>query len=289
MAAEIDFKQEKKWTIIFSHIDNEKMEAWVQNVGMTESMLKKEFKMAKTNGFEKEISCNELKTMLNYVVTNCMVEAVLEIENHYNTDQKTINELKRNIENRLKAKGYTIVEHCFSSGEIDVEPGGVYEARAYLKLLNDRCDERKQEVAVLKAEKRKLENETDSLKHDKTVMQKEFDELCTRYKNGKDFLNGVDEDIAKYKDKIYLLDEEKNSLFIEIEEKKIELEGLNKKIKEAKHISLADASSLSNIKEQIKKKEVELNDLNTKIEVASGKYNSIKNSLEKYLKLGRKL
>lgn len=303
MNTEIDFNGEKKWTIVISHIDSEKMEAWVQNVGMTESMLRREFKISNSNGFEKEMSCNEMKTMLNYVTTNCIIEAVLEIENHYNTDQKTINEVKRNIEKRLKGKGYTIIEHCFSSGEINVEPINTYETRAYLKLLNDRCEERKHmlaefndEIKVRKNEIENTKNEIATLKNDKAILQEEFDILCNRYNEGKKYLKDVDKEVEKYKSNIGLLDDETAAAYVKINKQKKEITINDEKIKEQLKKLSSIEDELAQVAEEVKYKRNELNEkhkqldsINTKTELATIKYNELLGSLEKYLKLRRQL
>lgn len=88
----------KKWTIIAEYIDNNNKTAYIQNWGWDENQLIKEFKKTNTNGFEKDISENELKILLQTVITNYNIIGVYEISNHYNTDMKTINEIKSNRE-----------------------------------------------------------------------------------------------------------------------------------------------------------------------------------------------
>lgn len=296
MSTEIDFNGEKKWTIVISHTDQEKMEAWVQNVGMTESMLRREFKISNSNGFEKEMSCNEMKTMLNYVTTNCIIEAVLEIENHYNTDQKTINEVKRNIEKKLKGKGYTIVEHCFSDGDINVEPSNTYETRAYLKLLNDRCEERKRmlagfddEIKVQKIEVENTKNEIATLKNDKVILQEEFDILCNRYNEGKKFLKDVDKEVEKYKNNFNLLDDETTAAYAKLNKQKEEIVINDEKIKEQLKKLTSIENKVERQKNNIVEKQKELDDLNTKIELETTIHNELLGSFEKFIKLRRQL
>ena len=224
----------KKWTIIVEYIDNNNKTAYIQNWGWDENQLIKEFKKTNTNGFEKDISENELKVLLQTVITNYNIIGVFEISNHYNTDMKTINKIKSNRKLLLENKGFKIVNHCNVEIEYSDNCEQIYTTRGLLKLYSDQCKELKSKITRQKEEYdseeeyfNELKEKINKVKEEYNEQKNEFESLCTRYRNGKKELKKIQADIENIKenlpDEIKKLIKEKENLLLVNNELKDEI------------------------------------------------------------------
>lgn len=160
----------KKRTVIISHIDWNNHTAYVKNQGIDELKI---FKDLADNGIElndDKISDEELCAMLRYLCNDGIIESVWSIENHLNRDQKTINPIKKNIEEKLKAKGLKIIEHCdwtpsFSNG------GDTINTRNYLTILTENISKKQIEYENAENDIDELIKYYDEQKH---KLKKEF-------------------------------------------------------------------------------------------------------------------
>jgi len=147
--------KKKKWTVMFLSLNQTEKTFFIQNVGYTEDDFIKLFKLTQEqveifnrtyfNGFEKDISDNEFKALLQYCVTNMDVIGVYRINNFYNRDQKVINDMKDNVRAFWIGKGYKEVIHC-ESPIIDTHGGTVFNKRDYLYLIEERIREEEEEL-----------------------------------------------------------------------------------------------------------------------------------------------
>lgn len=219
----------RKWTILISVLNTKDHTAFVYNKGIDENTI---IKMFKSNGFEKIISANEIKLMLSLSITNGIVEGVYDMTNSYNRDQKEINKIKENIEKRLEAKGYEIINHCdyvpnFDSGIID----RISESRNYLNNLtiqieNHKKDLEKIEDRIFAADKECEIYERNLLERKNTYnkfkdyteqveeKKKELDKLIERYRNGEKYIMKMENELPE---EIKQLKEEKKNLTISID------------------------------------------------------------------------
>lgn len=160
--------EKKKWTVMFLSINQTEKTFFIQNVGYTEDDFIKLFKLTQEqveifnrtyfNGFEKDISDNEFKALLQYCVTNMDVIGVYRINNFYNRDQKVINDMKNNVRTFWIGKGYREVIHC-ESPIIDTHGGTVFNKRDYLYLIEERIREEENELKYLEDQINETENE----------------------------------------------------------------------------------------------------------------------------------
>ena len=164
--------KEKKWTVMFLSLNQTEKTFFIQNVGYTEEDFIKLFKLTKEqveifnrtyfNGFEKDISDNEFKALLQYCITNMDVLGVYRINNFYNRDQKVINNMKDNVRSFWIGKGYKEVIHC-ESPIVDTHGGNVFNKRDYLYLIEERIREGEEDLKYLeneyKLKEKNLENE----------------------------------------------------------------------------------------------------------------------------------
>jgi len=219
----------RKWTILISVLNTKDHTAFVYNKGIDENTI---IKMFKSNGFEKIISANEIKLMLSSSITNGIVEGVYDMTNSYNRDQKEINKIKENIEKRLEAKGYEIINHCdyvpnFDSDIID----RISESRNYLNNLaiqieNHKKDLEKIEDRISNADKECEIYERNLLERKNTYnkfkdyteqveeKKKELDKLIERYRNGEKYIMKMENELPE---EIKQLKEEKKNLTISID------------------------------------------------------------------------
>lgn len=152
----------KKRTIIISHIDVNNNTAFVKNMGINEISL---FNRLKDNGIElndEKLSDNEICMLLNYLCTDGIIEGIFSIKNNFNRDQAEINIIKHNIEERLKSKGFSIIQHCswmpsFSNYDtaytvinnrnyLTLLTENIYEKEKYLKIIDNKINENKLKV-----------------------------------------------------------------------------------------------------------------------------------------------
>ena len=219
----------RKWTILISILNTKDHTAFVYNKGIDENTI---IKMFKSNGFEKVISANEIKLMLSSSITNGIIEGVYDMTNSYNRDQKEINKIKENIEKRLEAKGYEIINHCdyvpnFDSSIID----RISESRNYLNNLaiqieNHKKDLEKIEDRISNADKECEYYERNLLERKNTYnkfkdyteqveeKKKELDKLIERYRNGEKYIMKMENELPE---EIKQLKEEKKNLTISLD------------------------------------------------------------------------
>lgn len=264
----------KKWTIIAEYIDNNNKTAYIQNWGWDENQLIKEFKKTNTNGFEKDISENELKILLQTVITNYNIIGVYEISNHYNTDMKTINEIKSNRELLLENKGFKIVNHCNVKIEYSDNCEQIYTTRGLLKLYSDQCKELESKITRQEEEYdseeeyfNELKEKINKVEEEYNEQKNEFESLCTRYRNGKKELKKIQADIENIKenlpDEIKKLIKEKENLLLVNNE-------LNDKI-----FSLKEEDD--KLRNKISQMNLSLNNMENDYFEETKKYNDLKN------------
>lgn len=168
----------RHWTILAIHLDHNNKEYFLQNWGWSEEELIKKLKLTKDeiyifkqtyfNGFEKDISSNELKLLLEYCITNMTIIGVYEIRNEYNRDQKNIiNPMKDNQRHIWNSKGYKEINHC-ENPNISIErKSKVVNRRDYLRILNDKiqeCEENlEKELKEYDIKKQNLEHELNNI------------------------------------------------------------------------------------------------------------------------------
>ena len=256
----------RKWTILISVLNTKDHTAFIYNKGIDENTI---IKMFKSNGFEKVISANEIKLMLSSSITNGIVEGVYDMNNSYNRDQKEINKIKENIEKRLEAKGYEIINHCdyapnFDSNIID----RISESRNYLNNLaiqieNHQKDLEKIEDRISNADKECECYERNLLERKNTYnkfkdyteqvqeKKKELDKLIERYRNGEKYImkmeNELPEEIKQLKEEKKKLTISVNSIIYDVNCRLRELERVTEIISENNR----KISSLKNTKEKI--------------------------------------
>lgn len=211
-----------KITVIISKIYPDSHTFFVQNIGLDHFTIINKLKNQNDNGFEYiNISDEELKLLLNYCVTNCVIEGVYHINNHYNRDQKEINKIKDNIRAKFLSKGLLEVNHCEFNIEYTGDGGDIINKRNYLSILQDDidlCKQKKEQYINLNRQYDDLQKEYDNYKkrlkdievkyQDK---EKEFNRLVERYRNGQKCLEEqrkkLPEDIKQLKDSIVLYDD----------------------------------------------------------------------------------
>lgn len=219
----------RKWTILISVLNTKDHTAFVYNKGIDENTI---IKMFKSNGFEKIISANEIKLMLSSSITNGIVEGVYDMTNSYNRDQKEINKIKENIEKRLEAKGYEIINHCDYTPNFDGDViDRISESRNYLNNLtiqieNHKKDLEKIENRIFVADKECEIYERNLLERKNTYnkfkdyteqveeKKKELDKLIERYRNGEKYIMKMENELPE---EIKQLKEEKKNLTISID------------------------------------------------------------------------
>ena len=226
-----------KRTVIISKI-NEDHTAYVMNYGIDELAL---FKKLPDNGLElknKELlSDGELLMLMRALCTDGFVETVISIENHYNRDQKQINIYKTNIEQNLKAKGCTIINHCDWKPSFDNEPP-IINKRNYLTILNENINKKERELS------------------EKTA---ELDELCDEIEETKEYIKNqkkkIDLEIEQHRnnlEKELKEQEEKTKEYVKNQKKKIDLEieqhrnNLEKELKEQEEEKQRNSEKIKN-------------------------------------------
>lgn len=287
MEALFDKSNIKKWTIIVEHIDNDNMTAYVQNWGWDENQLIREFKKANTNGFEKDISENELKTLLQTVIVNYNIIGVYEISNTYNTDMKTINKIKTNREEFLRGKGYTIVNHCEAKIEYSKDCDQIYTTRGLLKLYSDQCKALQTKITT-------LEEDCEEIDDIHNIKTKQLAELNTRYINAENDLNKLIEryrngvkELKKIESEIELAKEnlpgevkelmdKKESLLLTVNLLEPNVDKLTKEEADKKDKINQMVNKLSSIEDEYYKRQNEYNDLKSK-------YNDLKNAYDELI------
>lgn len=168
----------KKRTVIISKI-NDDYTAFVKNMGIEELSL---FKKLEDNGVELKdegnISDEEMLVLLRHCCIDGFIECVYSIENHFNRDQKQINIIKTNIENKQKSKGLTIVTHTDWKPSFGGDIRGLINKRNYLTILCENIKRKNLEYDKLaeefenfkkeiEAEKNRLEAELENYNKEK--------------------------------------------------------------------------------------------------------------------------
>lgn len=287
MEALFDKSNIKKWTIIVEHIDNDNMTAYVQNWGWDENQLIREFKKANTNGFEKDISENELKTLLQTVIVNYNIIGVYEISNRYNTDMKTINKIKTNREEFLCGKGYTIVNHCEVNIEYSKDSEQIYTTRGLLKLYSDQCKALQTKITTLEEDCEEIDNihniKTKQLAELNTRYinaENDLNKLIERYRNGVKELKKIESEIETLKenlpDKVKELMDKKESLLLTVNSLESNVNKLTKEEVDKKDKINQMVNKLTSIEDEYYKRQNECNDLKSK-------YNDLKNAYDELI------
>ena len=294
MEALFDKSNNKKWTIIVEHIDNDNMTAYVQNWGWDENQLIREFKKANTNGFEKDISENELKTLLQTVIVNYNIIGVYEITNRHNTDMKTINKIKTNREEFLCGKGYTIVNHCEVKIEYSKDSEQIYTTRGLLKLYSDQYKSLQNKITTLEEDCEELEEdckEIDDIHNIKTKqlaelntiyinVENDLNKLIERYRNGVKELKKIESKIETLKenlpDEVKELMDKKENLLLTINSFESDVNKLTKEEADKKDKIKQIVNKLTSIEDEYYKRQNEYNDLKSK-------YNDLKNAYDELI------
>ena len=152
-----------KRTVIISKINNDHT-AYVKNYSIDETF----FENLHDNGLElkdkETLSNGELLMLMRALCTDGFVETVISIENHYNRDQKQINIYKSNIEQKLKAKGCTIINHCDWKPSFESDTP-IINKRNYLTILSENINKKENELSKKAAELDKLCNEIEQYRN----------------------------------------------------------------------------------------------------------------------------
>lgn len=287
MEALFDKSNNKKWTIIVEHIDNDNMIAYVQNWGWDENQLIREFKKANTNGFEKDISENELKTLLQTVIVNYNIIGVYEISNRHNTDMKTINKIKTNREEFLCGKGYTIVNHCEVKIEYSKDSEQIYTTRGLLKLYSDQCKSLQNKITTLEEDYEEIDTihniKTKQLAELNTIyinVENDLNKLIERYRNGVKELKKIESKIETLKenlpDEVKELMDKKENLLLTINSFESDVNKLTKEEADKKDKIKQIVNKLTSIEDEYYKRQNEYNDLKSK-------YNDLKNAYDELI------
>ena len=187
-----------KRTVIISKINNDHT-AYVMNYGIDETL----FKNLSDNGLElkdkESLSNGELLMLMRALCTDGFVETVISIENHYNRDQKQINIYKSNIEQKLKAKGCTIINHCDWKPSFESDTP-IINKRNYLTILNENINKKENELSKKETELDKLCNEIEQYRNNLERELKEQEEENKEYlKNQK---KQIDLEIEQYRNNL---------------------------------------------------------------------------------------
>lgn len=288
MEALFDKSNIKKWTIIVEHIDNDNMTAYVQNWGWDENQLIREFKKANTNGFEKDISENELKVLLQTVIVNFNIIGVYEISNSHNTDMKnSINPIKTNREEYLKSKGYTIVNHCEAKIEYSKDCGQIYTTRGLLKLYSDQCKELQTKITTLEEDCEEIDDVRNMKEKQLTELNLKYSDaeydlnkLIERYRNGVKELKKIESEIEIAKenlpDEVKELMDKKESLLLIVNSLESNVDKLTKEETVKKDKINQIVNKLSSIEDEFYKRQNEYNELKSK-------YNDLKNAYDELI------
>ena len=168
-----------KRTVIISKINNDHT-AYVMNYGIDEAL----FKDLPDNGLElkdkESLSNGEILMLMRAMCTDGFVETVISIENHYNRDQKQINIYKSNIEQKLKAKGCTIINHCDWKPSFEIDTP-IINKRNYLTILNENINKKENELSKKATELDELRNKIEQYRNNLEIELKEQEEENKEY------------------------------------------------------------------------------------------------------------
>lgn len=279
----------KRRTVIISKINND-YTAFVKNMGIEELSL---FKKLEDNGIELKdegnISDEEMLVLLRHCCTDGFIEGVYSIENHFNRDQKQINIIKTNVENKLKAKGLTIITHTDWTPSFDGDIRGPINKRNYLTIICENIKRKNLEYDKLAEEyenfKKEIEEEKNRLELELETYNKDKKERINKE------LQETENTIEINKDKIrkqnWYLDQhpllEKN--YNELKEK---FDKLIERYKNGEKIcqdQLTEAQKkwpqdLKNIETEISKKRNELTNIENELNIKKNELNDNQKSLE---------
>lgn len=180
-----------RYTVVMSCLNLDDKTAFVMNKGYDKEELYKLITNGQSNGFEIDISPEEMVCWLNYIFVDTIVESVLEISNNYNRDQKVINQIKKNLETKLKLKGFDIIQHEWNPTVNKEACDKLYETRNFYEILvgNLKAKESEYQSACLKYDKiedeigklnidiKNLKSDIKDLTNDKTMMLKSKDRM----------------------------------------------------------------------------------------------------------------
>ena len=272
-----DIKEMKiidKRTVIISKINNDHT-AYVMNYGIDEAL----FRDLLDNGLElkdkESLSNGELLMLMRALCKDGFVETVISIENHYNRDQKQINIYKSNIEQKLKAKGCTIINHCDWKPSFEMDTP-IINKRNYLTILSENINKKENELSKKATELDELCNEIEQYRNNLERELKEQEEENKEYlKNQK---NKISLEIEQYRNNLereLKEQEEENKEYLKNQKNKISLEikqyrnNLERELKE---------------QEEEKQRNIEkINNQNWYIHETTPKYEKLKNDFNKLI------
>ena len=292
----MDIKEMKimdKRTVIVSKINNDHT-AYVMNYGIDEAL----FKDLPDNGLElkdkESLSNGELLMLMRALCKDGFVETVISIENHYNRDQKQINIYKSNIEQKLKAKGCTIINHCDWKPSFEIDTT-IINKRNYLTILNENINKKENELSKKATELdelcNKIEQYRNNLERELKEQEEEKQRNIEKIKNQNLYIHETTSKYEKLKiDFNKLIERYKNgtkiceTLFQEAKEKwPDDLKKLEENINNHKsELLLLDEryneklNVITKLDNEIKDKEREINEINkTIINLKENGYNII--------------
>lgn len=201
----------KRRTVIISKINND-YTAFVINMGIEDLSL---FKKLEDYGIELKdegnISDEEMLVLLRHCCTDGFIEGVYSIENHFNRDQKQINIIKTNFENKLKSKGLTIITHTDWSPSFGGDIRGSINKRNYLTIICENIKRKNLEYDKLSEE---YENFKQKIETEKKRLEAELENY------NKEKRNKIDKEIKETERKIEINTEKIRNQNWYIEQKK---------------------------------------------------------------------
>ena len=211
-----------KRTVIISKI-NDDHTAYVMNYGIDETL----FKNLSDNGLElkdkESLSNGELLMLMRSLCLDGFVETVISIENHYNRDQKQLNIYKSNIEQKLKAKGCTIINHCDWKPSFESDTP-IINKRNYLTILNENINKKENELSKKETELDKLYNEIEQYRNNLEELKEQEEKNKEYLKTEKDKISLEIEQYRNNLERELKEQEEKNKEYLKTEKDKISLE-----------------------------------------------------------------
>lgn len=172
----------KKRTVLISKI-NDDHTGFIKNMGIDELSL---FKKLNDNGVELKdegnISDEEILMLLRHCCVDGFVEGVFSIENHFNRDQKQINIIKENKENKLKSQGVKIITHCEWQPSFEYD-NDIINKRNYLTILCENINRKEKEYDDLEQKYDKFNKDFDEYKFNVEQEKQQINKSLETYQN----------------------------------------------------------------------------------------------------------
>lgn len=200
-----------RWTIIAEHFDKEKMEHYSLNWNVDNKYFAK--LLGKSDGLT--LNKETLLIVLQKVITNYNIVAILDLPNYHNTDQAEINKIKKSLQINSESRGYNETTHC------EGEPSDIMLSNDCTKIYEsfDLVQSLERKIAGLSDLKEKIEDKIKKLyeeehKHKNKLRElenfnskeQEYDDLTNklnivkeRYRNGLKECNKIEEYCVKVK------------------------------------------------------------------------------------------